>query len=122
MKIRFETTIDDVIAFNRFHFANSPAWRRQVWTQMLLFPGILGIVFLLAQAGRDPFDDNDFFYRFVGALFLVVSIVWAIGIRWYMNWSLGRNTRKFRRKAPIARCSVGANWKSSIIAFTSRRS
>ena len=105
MKIRFETTIDDVIAFQRYHFANSPAWRRQVWTQCAMLPGILLGIMLITwltrndgMAGQFPVEDDgpiDPHSYFLGATFLIVSIVWAIGIRWYMYWSLERNTRRF---------------------------
>lgn len=33
MKIRYETTIDDLLAFARFHAGHSPAWKRQVAAQ-----------------------------------------------------------------------------------------
>ena len=102
MRIRFETTIDDVIAFNRFHFANSPAWRRQVWTQTLLVPAILVVFYLLfhlATVGAvEDFEDILQFGCFDGflAVFLAAaSIAWAFFIRWHMNSSLERNTRRF---------------------------
>lgn len=95
MKIRFETTIDDVIAFNRFHFANSPTWRRQVWGQMLIIPGILLLLLLLGYWNLDPAADHDFFALFFGIPVALLSAGWAVGIRWYMSYSLERNTRKF---------------------------
>lgn len=103
MKIRFETTIEDVIAFQRFHYANSPAWRRQVWTQSLLLPVVL-VVFLalivlsIVLATRDDPGPNLLWvvplFAF-GIPFLVISIGWVFFIRWFLNRALGRNTRKF---------------------------
>jgi hypothetical protein len=102
VKIRFETTIDDVIAFNRFHFAHSPAWRKQVWKQTLMVPATLLALFVLFHliAGNGP-EHFHAMLRFgwleltIAIFFLSVSILWAIYVRWFLNWSLGRNTRKF---------------------------
>ena len=54
VRIRFETTIDDVIAFQCYHSANSPAWRRQVWTQSLLGPAIGLAMLLLLRVWSTP--------------------------------------------------------------------
>jgi hypothetical protein len=94
VKIRFQTTIDDIIAFNRFHFANSGVFRRQILTQMLLVPGILFFLLLLGYWNLDPFADGEFFLMFFGIPLIVLSVIWAVGIRWYMMYSLGNNTRK----------------------------
>jgi len=105
VKIRFETTIDDVIAFNRFHFAHSRTWRRQVWTQCLIGPAIFVGLFLLiwmtrqipdgVAAGQMPPDEDLGFFYLLGAVIAIASIIWVVVLRWYMNWTLGRNTRKF---------------------------
>jgi hypothetical protein len=44
VRIRFETTMDDVIAFNRFHFENSPLMRRQRMFYALVISGMLAVV------------------------------------------------------------------------------
>jgi hypothetical protein len=95
VKIRFETTIDDIVAFNRFHLGNSPAWRKQVWTQMLIVPAILSGLVVLGALRQDNRDDGLPFLLITGIPVLVVSLLWAFGIRWWLHWSLGRNTRKF---------------------------
>ena len=95
MKIRFETKIDNIIAFNRFHFANSPAWRRQLWTQTLLMPVVAGVLFLFAFVVLNPIDDADLFLRFLGIFLLLLSIGWVFFIRRHLNGSLERNTRKY---------------------------
>lgn len=95
MKIRFETTIDDIIAFHRFHYANSPVWRRQVWTQMFILPAILFLILFLGWWNLDPLADHDLFLLIFGVLLILFSIGWAIGIRWFLYSSLARNARKF---------------------------
>jgi hypothetical protein len=102
VKIRFETTIDDVIAFNRFHFASSPAWRRQVWTQTLLVPAILVAMYLLLRLTTvgvvEDFEamlQIGWFDGFLAIFFAAASIAWGFFIRWHMNSSLERNARRF---------------------------
>jgi hypothetical protein len=96
VKIRFEATIENIIAFNRFHYAHSPTWRRQVVTQMLVLPVIFGSGLLLAYSGLRPIPDGDLWaFGVFGIPFVVLSILWACYIRWYMYWSLERNVRKF---------------------------
>lgn len=95
MKIRFEITIDDIVAFNRFHFQNSPAFRRQVWTQMLMVPVIIAGLYFLIYLNRDPFDDMGEFPWIFAMAWVVISLAWAVGIRWQIYQSLGKNTRKF---------------------------
>ena len=96
MRIRFETTIEDVIAFNRFHFANSPTWQRQLWTQSLMVFGILALLFLVMHlSSMGPVLAFDWFEGVLAVVFAVAAIAWAFFIRWYMDWSLARNTRKF---------------------------
>jgi hypothetical protein len=95
MKIRFETTIDDVIAFNRFHFANSPTWRRQVWTQMLLVPGILAILLIVVFFLSNRHMEEDWTFGILAVVLLPFSVVWAVFMRWRLNAALESNTRKF---------------------------
>ena len=100
MKIRFETTIDDVIAFNRFHFANSPAWRRQVWIQTLIVPAILVAIYLLLHMTSvgvvEDFEEATKLQKlFLAIFFGAACIGWGFFIRWHLNSSLERNTRRF---------------------------
>jgi hypothetical protein len=101
MKIRFETTINDVIAFNRFHYSNSPAWRKQIWVQSLLVPVILAAVLAMVvvtiangDAGFDPLVLLVMSVCF-GTTWLAGSISWVFLIRWSLNRALVRNARKF---------------------------
>ena len=49
MKIRYETTMEHLLAFNRFHYANSPTWRRQrmllAWIGPVGFFVMFGVYF-----------------------------------------------------------------------------
>jgi hypothetical protein len=101
VKIRFETTIDDVIAFNRFHYANSPAWRKQVWVRALSLPLTLAIVFamiVIIFATAEPAPDPlalAVMSICMGATWLVMSIVGVLFIRWNCNRALVRGARRF---------------------------
>src|SRR5207244_8154648 len=91
-------------AFNRFHFAHSPTWRRQVWTQSLILPAIfLALLFLMWMGRHDGLehfpgeegDAADPFLYCLAAGAAVLSVIWIFFIRWYLNSSLARNTCKF---------------------------
>lgn len=99
MKIRFESTIDDLVAFNRFHCAHSPTWQWQIRRLTLLLPLIMLMIFfiiiLAVSATDEPLDRTAWIgILCIAATFLTVSIGWGFFIRWYMYWSLVRNTRK----------------------------
>jgi hypothetical protein len=102
VKIRFETTIEDLVAFNRYHFANSPIWRKQIWLRSLLLPGIVGLVLLVYYAtntrrgfdggpGNDPTLGLEFS---TFGVFLFFSVAWVLFLRWRMSAALDSNTRK----------------------------
>jgi hypothetical protein len=100
MKIRFETTIDDVIAFNRFHFTNSPAWRKQLWIQSLWLPVFLALVLamvIVVNASAAGFNLRNSLVMSVciGTVWLAGSAGWVLFIRWHLNRGLMRNARKF---------------------------
>jgi hypothetical protein len=100
MKIRFETTIDDVIAFNRFHFTNSPAWRKQLWIQSLCLPVFLALVLAMVVVVNTSAPGSNLrglllMSVCIGTAWLATSIGWVVMIRWYMNRVLMRNARKF---------------------------
>lgn len=101
MKIRFETTMDDLIAFNKFHFANSPAWRRQVWIQSLFVPAlcVVAAIFLINSLVWQPPGGlsraSIIGVLAAGAMLPVISGCWILYVRWYMKRALNRSTRKF---------------------------
>lgn len=95
MKIRFETTIDDVMAFNRFHMANSPTWRRQVWTQSLIIPGVFALLFFFLFFVSDVGQAINVVMWPTAIMLVIVSIGSVVFVRWFMSSSLDSNTRKF---------------------------
>jgi hypothetical protein len=99
MKIRFETTIDDIVAFNRFHCENSPMWRRQRLVASLMLPIVLAVLFLLVfvisieQLAGDPFA----LAIFAAGMFIVLvlaSVPWYFYIRWQMMVNVLAAVRK----------------------------
>src|SRR5690242_13684717 len=78
MKIRFETSLDDVVAFNRFHLRNSPAWRKQVWFQMLIVPVFLGGLLLFVGMSVEDAAERRVFLLGAGILVVMISLVWAL--------------------------------------------
>ena len=100
MRIRFETTLEDMVAFNRFHYANSPAWRRQLWMQLLAVPGtlvlvlvLLGVAFLVSNGPPEPVACIVTAFC-VGFPCLVLSAGWPFYIRWQASRNLVRNVRR----------------------------
>ena len=112
MRIRFESTIDDLVAFHRFHYANSPSWRRQVWLRSLLVPGALAVMFawmMLTPSDRlqEANDPPMWIYSpCVGVPLIALSIVWIFFVRWFSGWSLVRTVRKLFAEGPN-RISIG---------------
>jgi hypothetical protein len=102
MKIRFETTIEDVIAFNRFHYANSPAWRRQVWTRASLAPALfIVLIAMLFVLNRRAFAVGDDPVPVIVSLLGCGVVVFGLCVgyvlltRWRLNSALGNSTRKY---------------------------
>jgi hypothetical protein len=99
MKIRFETTSDDLIAFNRFHIENSPSMRRQRLIYQLLITALLGLVGLLALVAswkvalRNPVEFA-VVASVAGVLGVAASIGWFFFARWYWMGLVQRNVRK----------------------------
>lgn len=55
MKIRFDLTMDDLLAFNRYHFMNSPAYRSSLIVGMAMVSILpLGLTLFLIYNGRLP--------------------------------------------------------------------
>ena len=87
-------------------------------TQMMLFPGIVGVLFLLAYFALRPIPDGDLWaFCVFGIPYMVMSIMWACFIRWYMYFALARNVRRFFAEGSTDRCSVGGRWNLSMIGL-----
>ena len=86
MRIRFETTVEDIVAFNRFHLDHSPAIRRQRLILTLLGPAVLGLVAWFDYQSNDEPE----FWIFA----LVFSAIWSIGFHFWFPWRTARNVRK----------------------------
>jgi hypothetical protein len=96
VRIRFETTMDDLIAFNRFHFENSPAFRRQRMVYALLVPGIFALLALIALAAWWHADTEKLVAFAIGALIVGVpaSVGWIFFARWWWMVQVMRNVQK----------------------------
>src|SRR5207244_1639444 len=86
VKIRFEITLDDMLAFNRFHFENSAVWRKQrewvTWTM----PGVCIILMLLHLfVELDEWAINPFFWGSLWAFFLALAVGVGLFCRWRVN-------------------------------------
>ncbi len=99
MKIRFESTIEDWVAFNRFHHANSPTTRRQ-WFQffamvpiLLALAGLAGIWITFGAFREDPVICA-ILWAWAGAMGVGASIAWFFISRRYWASLLERNVRK----------------------------
>jgi hypothetical protein len=86
MKIRFETTIEDIVAWNRFHFEHSPALRRQRWIVTLLIPGIVGVMAWSDYQAKE--ESVLWMYA------LAFSTFWCVGIQFLLPWRTAQNVRK----------------------------
>lgn len=100
MKIRFETTIEDIVAFNRFHYENSPSWRRQRLLAAATLPILMAIPALFTSVCLfDAFRHNRFMLSvfLIGLVLLILffSIAGFFFTRWRMSASLVTATRKF---------------------------
>ena len=99
MKIRFETTIEHLVAFNRYHHANSPTTRQQRRLVALLFPGIV-ILLALARTWYDLNSDIGDPFIFVGdwvaiwTFAFVFSVSWIVFAQWNFPRTLEKNVRK----------------------------
>lgn len=80
MKIRFETTIDDNVAFSRFHFAKSGGVRKLQWylTLPVVVLGICGVLVMMLN--------NLDLWPVAGILTFGVSIAWHTVIGWVFPW------------------------------------
>jgi hypothetical protein len=100
VKIRFETTIEDIVAFNRFHYENSPMWRRQRMIRACVGPFIIAIItfgfYARSYIDFAPQDlDN---YHLLGLFLVVLNCALAVPVYLYVQWrmmsALASNVRK----------------------------
>lgn len=98
MKIRFEVTIDDVIARRQLEFFNSMTWRWSYLFVALLFTFILHFAFLFAIAAFEinplrVFVGAIFVFLLLGGIFAIPRIAARVH-RWWTRRSLrGRAAR-----------------------------
>jgi hypothetical protein len=93
MQIRFETSLDDYLAFVRYHHAHSPATRGQHLRLMLTIPAIITFLVALYHWKNNPGFNEVVIGVYLGAI-AVISIPWVIFMYWYFPWAIIRNTRK----------------------------
>jgi hypothetical protein len=90
VKIRYSITLDDLVAFNLYHFDHSPTVRRTrfaaVWsTPIFMMVAFAVLTFVTANADR----------AVVFLLFMLVfCVVWILAIPPFLRWSVKRNTAK----------------------------
>ena len=98
VKIRFERTIDFVIAFSRSHHDGSQYVRRSKWVLTLLLPGIMALLFGLYILGLYRSREEDEPFNWVAAICLAVVYlpiaIGVLGFRRFMAWSTAWTIRK----------------------------
>ena len=90
-QITYDQTLEDILAFNRFHYKNSPEMRKIYWKNMLVLPllWLAGWIFLCLQ-------DKDGFAHAASALFPLLTFSWAYPL--FFLWFYPRNVEKLTRK------------------------
>jgi hypothetical protein len=82
VRIRFKTTIEDIVAFNRFHCENSPMWRQQCFMASILLPIIIAVLSLLTFVATFKwFAGDPLVLAIYGAGMLVLLVVFSVA--WY---------------------------------------
>jgi hypothetical protein len=103
MKIRYDNTLDDMVAFNRFHVAHSPALRSQRTVQAILawlIPSVATTPWIFAVSQWVDFDDVagvSIFYFVIG-LAITAIVLWARHIRRRIGTSIDRCARRMYRE------------------------
>jgi len=89
MRIRFETTIEDIIAFNRFHCENSPMWRRQrfAMSMLMVFVFLIAVCAVLSLNFRriESIVEGPFGVATLAGL-AVVTVILSVSVFYYMRW------------------------------------
>jgi hypothetical protein len=86
MRIRFENTIDDLVAFNKFHHEHSPATKRIVVGQMF----IVAAAFLIPGVVVAAVTENWWFLVWMAATGLVATLTVPPWYRRYLERYLRR--------------------------------
>ncbi len=86
MKIGYNVTIDDVVAFNMHHFKNSPAMRKQVRFGVIFTCGLILICFSLIAMSNKSYGD-----LIIG---IITASVFACVYPGIYRWSAKRNVLK----------------------------
>lgn len=99
MKVRFETTLEDLVAWNLFHFEQSPTirWQRILYAislpAMLFLTGLVGLIVFLDVAWTDPV----LFVASVSAAIFVsipATVAWVLLSPRLLMTMMERNVRK----------------------------
>jgi hypothetical protein len=100
VKIRFETTIEDIVAFNRFHCENSPMWRRQRFVGSIVGPAIFAVVVFSASfvIANKLFAHDDVALTVYGVVTVVLTVPAAILLYFCIQWNFSRNVESAGRK------------------------
>src|SRR5437588_2608321 len=107
MKIRYENTLEDIVAFNRYHFAHSPALQTQrvaVAVVAWALPVALVVPVLLAWFSAPRQGDNIGLAIEVVLLAVLLGFVgllaffWAWIVRRVFAWSIDWQTRRLLKE------------------------
>ena len=86
MKISYENTLEDAVAFNLYHFEHSPTFRRNQKILMCVLPIVLAVMFIpLAIARESPG---------VVVFALVFGCLWIWAFPFMQRRSIARSSRK----------------------------
>jgi hypothetical protein len=113
VKIRYESTIDHLVALNRYHYANSPTFRRQ---RLLAYWFVPALILLLALV----MTMSEFAANMPGPRLPPLVLIWglcvfaAVAYSLFARWLIPRQFEKMSancsRTEAIRRFSVGARW------------
>ena len=88
--LRYEVDFDDIMEFQRFHYAHSPTMRNQRYG-LIGFVSLVTIAFCLQTLSEYPLS-----HRFAMAAPLV--LLNGFVVYFYLKWSITRQTRKLNRE------------------------
>jgi hypothetical protein len=92
VKIHYEVNLDDLIAWNLYHFDHSPAMKRSraiiVWGVAVVIP--LPIAFQAIHKPEVPI----LVHAIALSLVLIVAVVWVLAVPPYLRWATVRQARK----------------------------
>ncbi len=89
MKIRFNTSTEDIVAFNRFHCENSPMWRRQRIIRASLVPVILAFfsLYIYTIKSRDMDHDPDAQLS-LGIALVGINLAVSVPLYFFLSWRI----------------------------------